>query len=428
MSKNSFSYTAKDFIYGLTGISSVKMQVERQDFNVDAPVLRVGILSDTQLPPEEKKNDGKYRENLRKSFAVLKEQGVHMILFAGDIGDLGTRYAFHMFNEVFDEVFGENKPILQIILGNHDYWMPYGKMRIDFRAAFCDEFGVSPWTHYVVNGFHFIGASPADGNMTKGYKKVTALLDEELKFACEDAPDKPVFVMTHNQPENTSYGSEDWGDVTLGEVLSKYPNAVNLSGHVHYSVLDERSIWQGDYTVINTQSVSYTEMEVGKVNGTIPPNAEATPMGYILEISQNECVFKRYNFATGKEEKSNMRWVLPLPYSKQVFKYTSLRAQNNKPPKMLPHEGEFFKKDGKNFIRFSAGEHDDFVHSYKLVIDSDKTQLYFSDFYNGIEQMKKEVVLELKDIASGKHKIEVFAVDSFGAQSENCAVIENVNI
>lgn len=77
--------------------------------------------------------------------------------------------------------------------------------------------------------------------------------------------------MTHNQPENTSYGSEDWGDKNLDSVFSKYPNVIDFSGHVHYSLLDERSIWQGAYTVINTQSLSYTELEEGKENGTIPP-------------------------------------------------------------------------------------------------------------------------------------------------------------
>lgn len=45
-----------------------------------------------------------------------------MILFAGDIGDAGSYFAFKIYKNTIDEVFGDDKPVIQTIMDNHDYW------------------------------------------------------------------------------------------------------------------------------------------------------------------------------------------------------------------------------------------------------------------------------------------------------------------
>lgn len=267
--------------------------------------LKVGIISDTQLPPFKKrfKKSDVFCRNLRNALTVLKERGADVILFAGDIGDLGTRFAFQLYVDIIDEVYGDDKPIIQTIMGNHDYWSKDLFTWRPHKKTFVDVVGHSPWTHYSVNGYHFIGASPDSGNMKNGYKKTLEWIENEIIKAEKDSPDKPIFVMTHNQPENTCYGAEDWGDKQLHKAFDNHPNVISLSGHSHYSILDERSIWQGKYTVFSTQSLSYTELEPGKENGTIPPNADSTPMGFLMEFEEDNIFLRRINFATGKEEK-----------------------------------------------------------------------------------------------------------------------------
>ena len=156
---------------------------------------------------------------------------------------------------MIDEVFGEDKPVIQTIMGNHDYWSENDLSASDHIRFFEKALGQSPWTHYVVNGYHFIGASPNNGSMSCGYKLTSKWLARELEKASKDTPDKPIFVMTHNQPKDTCYGSEH----------RRAPSSANS----HYSILDERSIWQGDYTVLSTQSLSYTELEAGKDSITL---------------------------------------------------------------------------------------------------------------------------------------------------------------
>lgn len=409
----------------LCGCSGSKNEINKtqiQQFTTDGDTLKVAVISDTQLPPTEKqlKESDVYVKNLETTLEFLKNNNVDMILFAGDIGDLGTRFAFQTYMDVFDRIYGENKPIVQTIMGNHDYWNKNVFTAINHKKAFEEIIGHSPWTHYVVNGYHFIGASPDSGNMTKGYQKTAQWLDNELQKASEDSNGKPIFVITHNQPKDTSYGSEDWGDTTLDAVLSKYPNVINFSGHVHYSLLDERSIWQGNYTVINTQSLSYTEMEEGKENGTIPPNAETTPMGYIMEINSDKIEIHRFNFATGKEEKADMLWQFDLPYNNDEKYSFENRKAANKAPEMPLTGGSAQMDNGKVTFTFPAGSDDDFVHSYKIVNSNNEEKLFFSDFYNGIDNMDKTVTLTLEDSEASTGSIyKIYAVDSWGAESDD---------
>lgn len=405
------------------------VETEIQTFNTNGHSFKVAVVSDTQLPPTEEdlKKDDTYLKNLKNALTVIKNNNVDMILFAGDIGDFGTRFAFQTYVDALDEVFGDNKPIVQNIMGNHDFWNKNVFTAINHIKAFEDITGQSPWTHYVVNGYHFIGASPNYGSMKSGYRITAKWLDKELEKASADSDGKPIFVMTHNQPKNTSYGSEDWGDVSIHSVLSKYPNVIDFSGHVHYSLLDERSIWQGEYTVINTQSLSYTELEEDKENGTIPPNADATPMGYIIEVTDDGFVIHRMNFADGNmgyEEKKDMLWSFSLPYKNDGKYAFDNRRSVNKGPVIQEATGTAKVNGDKVILSFAAGEDDDFVHSYKVVIDDKKTKYFFSDFYNGINNMKDTVELEL-DNNGRSHNYKIYAVDSWNEESENCITINN---
>ena len=402
-------------------------ETEIQSFETEKDAFKVAVISDTQLPPTEEdlKNDDTYLQNLKKTLTVIKNNGVDMILFAGDIGDLGTHFAFQTYVDALDEVFGDDKPIVQTIMGNHDYWNKNASTAINHIKAFEDITGQSPWTHYVVNGYHFIGASPNYGSMSSAYSITAKWLDKELEKASADSEGKPIIVMTHNQPKDTSYGSEDWGDSTLNKVLSKYPNVIDFSGHVHYSLLDERSIWQGEYTVINTQSLSYTELEQGKENGTVPPNADATPMGYIMEFSDKSIDIHRVNFADGNmgyEEKTDMLWSFSLPYENDGKYAFDSRKAENQTPVISNTEGTVTSNEDKVILSFAAGIDDDFVHSYKVVIDDRDTKYFFSDFYNGINAMSETVELELED-DDKTHSYKIYAVDSWGEESKSCVTI-----
>ncbi|MGN0788972.1 MAG: metallophosphoesterase family protein [Christensenellales bacterium] len=408
----------------------INEKTEIEVFDIDSNVLRVGIISDSQLPPSGE--EGWQYYNLKNSLAVLKSKDVDLILFAGDVGDLCKKPAYELYNKAIATVYPdeESRPIIQTIMGNHDYWE--NGAPISCRSRFEKMVGISPYTHYVVGGYHFIGASPATGSMDNGYKYMKDWLTQEIEKAVADDPNKPIFVTTHNGAVDTMYGSDDWGDYNLDEVFKNYPQVVNFSGHSHYSILDERSIHQRDYTSITTQSVSYTELERGKENGSIPPNAEATPMGFVMDVYSNKIEIHRYNFASqygedGKEEKTP--WVLPIPLTKDGFTYTTeAREVVNVAPEMTSATGTSVVEEGKTYLQFAAGQDDDFVHSYKMVWSDGSEQLYFSDFYNGLDVMATTPKIEVLNKAQGTYSVKVYAIDSWGKVSQNYTVIEGVTI
>lgn len=400
-------------------------KTEVKEFTTQNEGFKVGVISDTQLPPTEEalKNDDKYVEHLRNALIAMKNNDVDMILFAGDIGDLGTYFAFELYEKTIDDVYGEDRPIIQTVMGNHDFW---GKTAINHIKAFKQVMGESPWTHYVVNGYHFIGASPNCGMMKRDYVLTSRWLEKELEKASAQSQGKPIFVTTHSQPKDTCYGSDEWGDSSLNEVLSKYPNVVLFGGHSHYSVLDERTIWQGEYTVLQTQSLSYIELETGKENGTIPPNADKTPMGYIMEFTDSEIQIHRVLFDgsdMGIEQKADMLWSFDLPYENTgKYSFEARKTQNSAP--VITDTNGTASVDGENVVlNFKAGEDDDFVHSYEVVVDDKDKYLFFSDFYNGLENMSDTVTLSLKSDGE-KHNYKIYAVDSWGEKSESYITIQ----
>lgn len=403
-------------------------KTEIKEFTTQNEGFKVGVISDTQLPPTEEalKNDDKYVEHLRNALIAMKNNKVDMILFAGDIGDLGTYFAFELYEKTIDEVYGEDRPIIQTVMGNHDFWNKNAKTAINHIKAFETVMEQSPWTHYVVNGYHFIGASPNCGMMKRDYVLTSRWLEKELEKASAESQGKPIFVTTHNQPKDTCYGSDEWGDSSLNEVLEKYPNVVLFGGHSHYSVLDERTIWQGEYTVLQTQSLSYIELETGKENGTIPPNADKTPMGYIMEFTDSEIQIHRVLFDgsdMGIEQKADMLWSLPLPYENNGKYSFESRKASNKAPIITDTTGTA-NINGENIeLTFTAGEDDDFVHSYEVVVDDKDKYLFFSDFYNGLENMSDTVTLSLKSDGE-KHSYKIYAVDSWGEKSDNFVTIK----
>ena len=157
---------------------SFNPKTQVQTFNVQGD-LKVGIISDSQLTPKEKDDNGEFKQNLINALSGLKANNVNMILFAGDIGDEASNYAYDTYVQCYHTVYGDDfslvgdssitynqdKPLVQTIMGNHDYWGANDGMltKASYRKRFEKKLGHSPYTHYVVNGYLFIGASPMKG-------------------------------------------------------------------------------------------------------------------------------------------------------------------------------------------------------------------------------------------------------------------------
>lgn len=452
-------------------------EFKQSEYTVDTSShpLRVAIISDLQLPNSTDKSTHQYK-SFESTLTMLKNKGMDALIIDGDFTDVGTRNAWNTYKEIYDKVMaGEKEPIKLYVLGNHDYWLPYFKDCFEIATPAKQQKRFTKYTnepmnsHKVINGYHFICWSSLDGSYDKcstNTKQVRAELDKAVK----DDPNKPIFVITHLNPKDTAYGSDDWGNDDINEVLKDYPQAVSISGHSHYSLIDERSIWQNGYTALTTQSLDYIELEQGKFNGSIPRDAYANdistdlPACLYMTVENDKITLERLEANTGKTLKNP--WVIKAPFDKND-EYTDLRKNNNKAPSLdesLSVKVSDIKDVNDNseqkMISFKAGSDDDFVHSYKLrfydegknplsfdetdysgnVIkydengdklsaDSDeykngKTKqidelLYFSDFVKGLENMSATAELRLpKNMPKNTKYIGITAVDSWQAESK----------
>lgn len=457
------------------GYSDTKFKQRNYEVNNNSDMLKVGIISDLQLPDDDSKDTHQY-ESFEKTLTMLKNKGMDVLIIAGDFTDTSTRKAWKTYKEIYDNVMADtNNPVKLCIMGNHDYWLPYFNECFEIPTPAKLQKRYEKYTgeplnsHNVINGYHFICWSSLDGTYDKSYRN-KEIVRAEIENAIKDDYNKPVFVITHLNSQNTAYGSDEWGNEDIDEVLRDYPQVISISGHSHYSLIDERSIWQSKYTAFTTQSLDYIELETGKFNGSVPKDAygnsiaEALPACLYMTVESDKVTVERLEANTGKTLKEP--WVINAPFDSPNDYTTNDRKNKNQAPTLDTDlnakisDITDINNNAQKTISFPAGKDDDFVHSYKLKFydenkellsfaetdynnnevrydddgnkvnkDNDKYKdaktkdinevLYFSDFVLGLENMSSEVELRLpSNLPKNTKYVGITAVDSWDSESD----------
>ena len=410
--------------------------------------LKIAIISDSQLPKKPndaiKDNYKTYIDNLHKALKKIKDEKVDSIIYSGDGVDGGTNYAFHLFKSILEKYFSfddEKSPILNIILGNHEYY-PNNKYTSKIvQKRFEKYLGEKPFSHKVINGIHFINWSSENSSSDKSNTNVD-WAKEQIEIALKDdltGNSKPIFVTTHLGPIYTCYGTDLWGNKDVLDTIKDYQNVISISGHSHYSIIDDKSIWQGQFTAIQTQSTSYIELEPGTENGSIPRDelndyfvSRKNPMGYFVYIDSNEVRFERFSYTSNNYYYPD--WVYPLPIDKKNFVY-DFQSRMEKTPLINWNENQHnielsneISVDNENIgiIKFDQPECQTVAVKYKIIykneIGEEKEYLFFSDFYLMPEMRHEYIRLKVPNEiyeAKGQYEIQVWAIDTWGRLSTN---------
>ncbi len=268
------------------------------------PRLRFGVVSDihiTKVGAGEKMEAWGNNLTFRHTLEWFRDQNVDAVVIAGDMADKGMVDQLEAVAQAWYSVFPEDRypdgrPVEKVfVTGNHDYHgYLYGDfaeklypdmaerakhvLRSDFAKFWKRIFHEDYKRFYCKNvrGYSFLGQHWDDGTgMETKYGscdfgvELKAFLD--AKGSTLD-PSLPFFYVQHPHPKDTCYGPWAWGHDTgkATKALSAFPNAIAFSGHSHYSLTDERSIWQGAFTSVGTSSLRYTGM----------PYNECPPAGY----------------------------------------------------------------------------------------------------------------------------------------------------
>lgn len=294
--------------------------------------LKVGVLSDVHVSPPDMYGSQEAIDMFKKTLGFFKKEGVDAVVIAGDLTNDGMMREMRAFVDVWTDVFGGigKGPARIFTTGNHekviftstkrkgDLSNPrytdglYRDVKKNWKALFGEEW--SPFFIKTVKGYSFVGAHWAEWEDEKALRRF--LQDNRAALAGR----KPFFYVQHAHPQDSCYGTWTWHQKDGGpthKVLAEYPNAVAFSGHTHYTITDERSVWQGAFTSLGTGSLRWVSMPSGRENGPLKNRAERRmgnigwgSQGMVMSVWNDCMVFERYDFVN--MQKLGDDWVVPV--------------------------------------------------------------------------------------------------------------------
>ncbi|MBQ6543439.1 MAG: metallophosphoesterase, partial [Clostridia bacterium] len=179
------------------------------------PVLRFIASSDTHILSYSDRNDKRIGMMLDLAYEISEAdpnyKALDALLVAGDLTNDGTKEEFDRFAAAVKGSIREGTEFIGVVAKNHD---GYEMRRSELRDYYKKETGSDADFNIVINGYHFIGLSASSSDAAHYDAKQLSWLDEQIKQAVSEDPDKPVFVTHHEHNSNTVYGSstfEGWG-------------------------------------------------------------------------------------------------------------------------------------------------------------------------------------------------------------------------
>ena len=419
----SFIYSA--ICIAATGASALsEMPKAPEDFE---PSLRFMVCSDIHINGHEGQQEpDRFVRAVEKAYAYAQAQGydsLDAVCVAGDFTDEGTRQQYEIFNSCVEKSLKGDTQLL-ICSGNHEYieYRENPELGAEYGALVYKEMlKRDEDEHFVINGYHFVTVSyDSNGNTFKGKKK---WLDNELKKAVADAGDKPVFVIQHPAPFGTIYGSINWGDFTISEVLTKYPQVVDFSGHSHYPVNDPRSIWQATFTAFGCGTLSYFETELDYIAGNYPYDYKNAAQFYIVEADSDGNVrVLPYDLIT--EQFFDREYYLSdLAHRNYEYTFNKMKERDSVP--VFDESaviGTHLNEEGETIFTFNGAKANFVVESYKLSLTKNGIATVFEDNFSG-----KYMYLYMDDIyevnlgklqSGSSYKISLIALNAYAQTSQ----------
>ena len=323
------------------------------------PNLCLGVVSDIHflMDADHTLRKGWDDATFAHALKCFRDRKVDAVVVAGDLAESGLVAELQCVMDAWNKVFPQDRGVdgrkveRLFIYGNHDieasFWDGPAKriakaypdaatrkrqiIAADRKAAWEKVFRepFAPLWKKTVKSYTFLGAHWGGEAGTSGAS------DFILKEAAALDPAKPFFFIQHPHLRGTCYG--DWAgghdDGSVTRVLEGFPNAVAFSGHSHYALTDERSVWQGEFTSVGTGSLRYA----GHPNHQFPEGFENTQSGRMMRADSTDAakmmglfwgnynvrhgmvasvyddciVFERRDFLSDKPLGDD--WVVPIP-------------------------------------------------------------------------------------------------------------------
>ena len=400
------------------------------------PILRVAVMSDIQGYPYPE--DAGMR-NLERALDVLAPLMPDVVVNDGDINDSGRDAdAVAYYKARCDARLG-NIPHVAC-MGNHEIEFvpkelqakrtPAACLR-DFNAVF--GYGPDEWVvRRTVCGYDFVALSMS---CAAGYTDgEIALLKAAIEASVRRDPTKPVFVVTHYHAQDTVNDSSCESMCgPLRKLLNAYPQVVSISGHTHNPLQDPRSIWQGEFTAVDTSTLCYGCVEnhppaVNQVSCLLPYGHES--VGFmLLEVFRDRLVFRRFTARDRRELEPDSPWTVPWPHNPASAPYSHDRRRASELAPQFAGDAEpaLWYDFGYVYLMFNAAEKSETVFGYRIELTEDggaaKSYFQISDYYRIPEHRQSRVVFRTPPnaLTAGKsYRCRICPMGFFGAEGRPC--------
>lgn len=383
------------------------------------PVVRFLVTSDSHITTMGDIQTTRVEKMIKMGYKIAENDAEYnnldAVLIAGDVTDQGTKLAFASLKAATDAVLKDGTQFLATVATSHDARaMSVGSL--DYYTMLT---GQETDFHRVINGFHFIGISASNiaGVHYADYQK--EWLVEQLDAAVQDDPEKPIFVIQHEHISNTVYGSSDfegWGKPDFAEILKKYPQVIDFSGHSHYPINDARSIWQNEFTALGTGGLYYVELTVDEVKTVHPSNHKSIATFWVVEVDAANRI--RLRAADLGSQKYLCEYLLDSPFDRS---YTPEQQKMRSLAPVFADDTSVKLKSKK--VTFSAAESADgmpiFIYrAYAVDAEGNRTPVgkTLAAYYK--YNVPDEVTIKFENLPEGDYKIEIVAENCYGMQSE----------
>jgi len=262
-------YTQETINYYERELNNAIFIYQKSNKTLTPPGLNITVNSDTEISSNPNAIK-RVEDDFRKAMSVFPQADV--MLIPGDVtgGNNANEYVWmkelnNVYTKLQNEGIFDNTELL-MVRGNHDMggaesFIPVGSAGAwnESTQTYDNNFFNSAY-RVKVKGYNIVGF---DANYNN--QNTVGKTQNYLKTITEEAgydPTKPIFVMSH-YPISGTVWSERWssaGSNAVGKYIADndLSQVVYFSGHTQYDPTDERSLYQGSATFLDSGASSYS--------------------------------------------------------------------------------------------------------------------------------------------------------------------------
>ncbi|MDN8591312.1 metallophosphoesterase [Paenibacillus sp. 11B] len=274
----------------------------------EQPIVSFQVITDTHVRDQADHIHNRHLEKALEDMATYSH-GSSGIMHVGDVTDRGLPQEYQELQRIL-KAQGNSLPQIRYTVGNHDIGaILWGDPPLNLTTmtqhevgevlGYSDEVGQreaqdiekqesvsieelwqkrlndftaitgmsGSYHDHWINGYHYIFLGTEQPHPKDCDMSAEQLDWLETKLSEQAASEQPIFVFLHQPLMDTVAGSmkeQGWygvnQDTALKAVLSRYPQAILFSGHTHWQLQAQRTIYEGGGqmpTMFNASSVAY---------------------------------------------------------------------------------------------------------------------------------------------------------------------------